>query len=151
MVINRFVFVWFVLLLFLFCPENAVSRNRVWSDVWPPRRNSTYLLFVLVSTLANVTSPGCEERGREQKHHKKDPTQWWFRQEDRRRSSLPLASPLAGGAEWAGTSRRDVVAPNHAYQCGKKMKSTYLETTVFLATVCPVRFFAPAKTTDGTF
>ena len=50
-----------------------------------------------------------------------------------------------------GTSRRDVVAPNHAYQCGKKMKSTYLETTVFLATVCPVRFFAPAKTTDGTF
>ncbi len=29
MVINRFVFVWFVLLLFLFCPENAVSRNRV--------------------------------------------------------------------------------------------------------------------------
>ncbi len=37
------------------------------------------------------------------------------------------------------------------YQSGKKMKPTYLETTVFLATVCPVRFFAPAKTTDGTF
>ncbi len=33
MVINRFILVWFVLLLFLFCPENAVSRNRVWSDV----------------------------------------------------------------------------------------------------------------------
>ena len=33
MVINRFVFVWFVLLLFLFCPENAVLRNRVWSDL----------------------------------------------------------------------------------------------------------------------
>jgi hypothetical protein len=46
---------------------------------------------------------------------------------------------------------RGRVAPNHAYQSGKKMKSTYLETTVFLATVCPVRFFAPAKTTDGTF
>jgi hypothetical protein len=33
MVINRFVFVWFVLLLFLFCPENAVLRNWVRSDV----------------------------------------------------------------------------------------------------------------------
>jgi hypothetical protein len=33
MVINRFVSVWFVLLLFLFCPENAVLQNRVWSDV----------------------------------------------------------------------------------------------------------------------
>jgi hypothetical protein len=33
MVINRFVFVWFVLLLFLFCPENAVLQNWVWSDM----------------------------------------------------------------------------------------------------------------------
>ena len=49
-----------------------------------------------------------------------------------------------------GTSRRDVVAPNHAYQCGKKMKSTYLETTVFSRAVCPVRVFAPAEESDGT-
>ncbi len=81
MVINQFVFVWFVLLLFLFCSENAVSQNRVWSDVWPPRQNSTYLLCVLISTLANLTTPGCEQ-GTEQKHHKKDPTQPWFWQDD---------------------------------------------------------------------
>ena len=106
--INRFVFVWFVLLLFLFCQENAVSWNRVWSDVWPPRRNSTYLLFVLVSTLANVTTPGCE-RGTEQKHHKKGPTQPWFRQDDRRRRSLPLASPLDGASPCLVVSRRSCV------------------------------------------
>ncbi len=84
--INRFVFVLFLLLLFLFWSENADMWISVGSPTTLPRQNYTYLLFVLVSTLANVTSPGCEERGREQKHHKKDPTQWWFRQEDHRRS-----------------------------------------------------------------
>jgi hypothetical protein len=43
------------------------------------------------------------------------------------------------------------VAPIRAYQCGKKMKLTYLETTVFSRAVCPVRVFAPAKKSDGTF
>ncbi len=43
------------------------------------------------------------------------------------------------------------VAPIRAYHCGKKMKSTYVETTVFSRAVCPVRVFAPAKKTDGTF
>ena len=33
---------------------------------------------------------------------------------------------------------RGRVAPNHGYHCGKKMKSIYLEMTVFWATVCPV-------------
>ena len=33
---------------------------------------------------------------------------------------------------------------------GKKMKSTYLKTTVFSRAVCPVWVFAPAKKSDGT-
>jgi hypothetical protein len=43
------------------------------------------------------------------------------------------------------------VAPICAYQCGKKIKSTYLETTVFSRAVCPVQVFAPAEKSDGTF
>ncbi len=59
MVINRFVFVLFVWLLFLFCPENVLLQNQVWSFVWGPCQNTTYLLFVLVSTVATVTSWCC--------------------------------------------------------------------------------------------
>ncbi len=29
----------------------------------------------------------------------------------------------------------------NAYQCGKKLKSIYLETTTFLVMVCPTRVF----------
>jgi hypothetical protein len=35
----------------------------------------------------------------------------------------------------------DNMAAFNAYQCGKEMKSIYLETTTFLATVCPTRVF----------
>ncbi len=55
-----------------------------------------------------------------------------------------------------------LVWPFYAYQqtscsnscisvCEKKMKSTYLEMTVFSRAVCPVRVFAPAEKSDGTF
>ena len=73
--INRLVFVCLILLFVLFSPDNAVSQIQVWSDVWPPRQNSTYLLFVLISTLANVTTPGCE-RGTESEC--KDPSYLFY-------------------------------------------------------------------------
>jgi hypothetical protein len=34
----------------------------------------------------------------------------------------------------------------HAYQCGKKVKSIFLETTYFSGMVCPVGVLAPTKT-----
>ena len=35
--------------------------------------------------------------------------------------------------------------PIHAYQCGQKMKSIYLETTYFSGMVCPVGVWLPPK------
>jgi len=35
--------------------------------------------------------------------------------------------------------------------CGKTLKSSLLTKTFFSNTVCPVGFFAPAKTPNGTF
>jgi hypothetical protein len=46
--------------------------------------------FVLISILADVTTPGCEP-GTEQKTSRHVS---WFQQDDRRRRSLPLVSPL---------------------------------------------------------
>ncbi len=43
------------------------------------------------------------------------------------------------------------VRPNHAYQCGKKMKWIYLKMTFFLATVCPVGKFRVNPKTDDPF
>ncbi len=46
------------------------------------------------------------------------------------------------GAEYAAVN---------AYHCGKKLKSIYLETTDFSATVCPVGVFLPAKSRSVPF
>jgi hypothetical protein len=46
------------------------------------------------------------------------------------------------GAEYAAVN---------AYHCGKKLKSIYLETTDFSATVCPVGVFFPAKSRSVPF
>jgi hypothetical protein len=112
MLIIQFVVVLLLLLFFQFCPENVVVRNRVWSCWLDLAENSTYLLFVLVSTLATVTSPGCVCK-EEQTSQCKSSNARWFQQDDRRRRSLPITAGLiclARGSCGHSLSERSVVS-----------------------------------------
>ncbi len=75
-----------LLLFFQFGPENAVVQNHVWSCRLDLAENSTYLLFLLISTLVTVTSPGCACKEEQKQQNQKDPihdgsTRRWLEKE----------------------------------------------------------------------
>jgi len=141
--IIRFVFVLLLLLFFLFSPDNAVVQNRVWScRLDSPKTLPTCFLYPREYCSYRHKSRLCA--------HKPAPFMP-IRGQDTAVPFYAYQRTEGDAAQFADKHKRGRLGltqrplfclpagevPFYAYHGGKKLKSSYLETTLFFRTVCP--------------